>query len=37
MIQKEWLRGYLENGSRYVGLKIQLLRPYTFRDTYFVI
>jgi hypothetical protein len=33
MFQKEWLGGYLEDRSRYVGLKIQLLRPYTFGDT----
>jgi hypothetical protein len=25
--------GYLVDGSRYVGFKIQLLRPYTFGDT----
>jgi hypothetical protein len=31
MIQKEQLGGYLVDGSRYVGLKFQLLRPYTFR------
>jgi hypothetical protein len=31
--QKEPLGGYLEDGSRYVGFKIQLLRPYTFGDT----
>jgi hypothetical protein len=28
MFQKERLGGYLEDGSRYVGFKIQLLRPY---------
>jgi hypothetical protein len=33
MFQKEWLGGYLVDGSRYVGLKFQLLRPYNFRDT----
>jgi hypothetical protein len=33
MFQKERLGGYLEDGSRYVGFKIQLLRPYTFGDT----
>ena len=33
MFQKERLGGYLVDGSRYVGLKIQLLRPYTFGDT----
>jgi hypothetical protein len=33
MFQKEWLGGYLVDGSRYVGFKIQLLRPYTFEDT----
>jgi hypothetical protein len=27
------LGGYLVDGSGYVGFKIQLLRPYTFRDT----
>jgi hypothetical protein len=32
MLQKEWLGGYLEDISRYVGLKIKLLRPYTFGD-----
>jgi hypothetical protein len=32
MFQKERLGGYLEDGSRYVGLKIQFLRPYTFGD-----
>jgi hypothetical protein len=37
MIQKERLGGYLVDGSRYVGLKIHLLRPYTFGDTTFVI
>jgi hypothetical protein len=31
MFQKERLGGYLVDGSRYVGFKIQLLRPYTFR------
>jgi len=31
--QKEHLGGYLVDGSRYVGFKIQLLRPYNFRDT----
>jgi hypothetical protein len=33
MFQKKWLGGYLKNGSRYVGLKFSLLRPYTFYDT----
>jgi hypothetical protein len=33
MFQKEWLGGYLVDGSRYVEFKIQLLRPYTFGDT----
>jgi hypothetical protein len=33
MFQKECIGGYLVDGSRYVGLKIHLLRPYTFRDT----
>jgi hypothetical protein len=33
MFQKERLGGYLEDISRYFGLKIQLLRPYTFGDT----
>jgi hypothetical protein len=33
MFQKEWLGGYLLDGSRYVGLKFQLLRPYNFGDT----
>jgi hypothetical protein len=33
MFQKEPLGGYLADGSRYVGFKIQLLKPYTFRDT----
>jgi hypothetical protein len=33
MFQKEWLGGYLVDGSRYVGLKFQLLRPYNFGDT----
>jgi hypothetical protein len=32
MFQKERLGGYLVDGSRYVGFKIQLLRPYTFGD-----
>jgi hypothetical protein len=32
MFQKKCLGGYLEDGSRYVGFKIQLLRPYTFGD-----
>jgi hypothetical protein len=36
MIQKEQIGGYLLYGSRYVGLQIQRLRPYTFRDTTFV-
>jgi hypothetical protein len=31
MFQKERLGGYLVDGSRYIGFKIQLLRPYTFR------
>jgi hypothetical protein len=31
--QKKRLGGYLVDGSRYVGLKFQLLRPYTFGDT----
>ena len=33
MFKKERLGEYLIDGSRYVGLKIQLLRPYTFGDT----
>jgi hypothetical protein len=33
MFQKEGLGGYLVDRSRYVGLKFQLLRPYTFEDT----
>jgi hypothetical protein len=33
MFQKEWIGGYLVYGSRYVGFKIQVLRPYTFGDT----
>jgi hypothetical protein len=37
MFQKERLGGYLEDGSRYVGFKIQLLRPYTFGDTAYTI
>jgi hypothetical protein len=37
MIPKEILGGYLVDGSRYVGLKINLLRPYTFGDATFVI
>jgi hypothetical protein len=28
---------YLVDGSRYVGLKFKLMRPYTFRDTTYVI
>jgi hypothetical protein len=36
MIQKEHIGGYLVDGSSYVGLKFQLLRHYTFKDTYFV-
>jgi hypothetical protein len=36
MIQKEWLGGYLEDRSRYVGLKFPLLRHYTLGDTTFV-
>jgi hypothetical protein len=32
MFQKEPLGGYLVDGSRYVGFKFQLLRPYTFGD-----
>ena len=31
--QEERLKGFLEDGSRYVVLKIQLLRPYNFGDT----
>ena len=31
--QKEPLGGYLLDITRYVGFKIQLLRPYTFGDT----
>jgi hypothetical protein len=30
--QKKQLGGYLVDGSMYVGFKIPLLRPYTFRD-----
>jgi hypothetical protein len=30
--QKEHLGGYLVYGSRYVGLKFHLLRPYSFGD-----
>jgi hypothetical protein len=33
MFQKERLGGYLSDRSRYIGLKFQLLRPYTFGDT----
>jgi hypothetical protein len=33
MFQKERLGDYLEDRSRYVGLKIHFLRPYTFGDT----
>ena len=33
MVKKEWLGGYLVDGSRYIGLKFHLLRPYTFGDT----
>jgi hypothetical protein len=33
MFKKEKLRGYLVDRSRYVGFKIQLLRPYTFGYT----
>ena len=33
MTQREPLGGFLEDRSRYVGFKIQLLRPYTFGDT----
>jgi hypothetical protein len=33
MFKKERLGGYLGDGARYVGFKIQLLRPYTFGDT----
>jgi hypothetical protein len=33
MFQKERLGGYLVDGSRYVGLKFHLLRPYNFGDT----
>jgi hypothetical protein len=36
MIQKELLGGYLIDRLRYVGLKFQLSRPYTFRDKSFV-
>jgi hypothetical protein len=36
MIQKEHLGGYLVYVSRYVGLKIHVLRPYIFGDTAFV-
>jgi hypothetical protein len=32
MFQKEILGGYLEEGSRYLGLKFKLLRLYTFGD-----
>jgi hypothetical protein len=35
-IQNERLGGYLVYGSRYIGLNIHLLRPYTFGDTTFV-
>jgi hypothetical protein len=37
MFQKEWLGGYFVDGSRYVGFKIQLLRPYNFHDIAFTI
>ena len=33
MFQKKQVGGYLLDKSRYVGFKIQLLRPYTFGDT----
>jgi hypothetical protein len=34
--QKEQLGGYLVDGSRYIGLKLQLVRPYNFIDTTYV-
>ena len=30
--QKNQLGGYLVDGSRYVGFKFHLLRPYNFKD-----
>jgi hypothetical protein len=33
MFQKEWFGRCLVDGSRYVGLKIQILRPYNFGNT----
>jgi hypothetical protein len=32
MFQKKILGAYLVDGSRYFGLKFQLLRPYNFGD-----